>query len=127
MFRCRPQIDGSAIRATTLILFANILLDAGGMNAAIVRQLLWTNNANVYNGGAILYDLDFVASSWQSPSCDLWEEIRSDDMFWDLTQFKLAMELGARFAARMGDSSRAQLYKSQLVLIAQKLVTLFTL
>jgi hypothetical protein len=35
-----PQTDGPAIRATTLMLYANILLDMN--NASVVNKLLWT-------------------------------------------------------------------------------------
>ena len=47
---CRPQTDGPGLRSATLIMFANMLLDAGQQD--YVRQFLWTNDQS-YNGGAI--------------------------------------------------------------------------
>jgi glucoamylase len=28
-------------------------------------------------------DLDWVMENWKSDGCDLWEEIHSDDFFWN--------------------------------------------
>jgi glucoamylase len=75
---CRPQNDGPAARATT-----NMLLLESGLwsNAALVEPLVFK-------------DLDYVAASWHQPGCDLWEEIRSTDLFWGLTHSLMAMTFG---------------------------------
>mmetsp|Transcript_13060 Transcript_13060/g.25316 ORF Transcript_13060/g.25316 Transcript_13060/m.25316 type:complete len:511 (-) Transcript_13060:336-1868(-) len=104
---CRPQTDGPALRAQTLMAFGNYLRSNGGSD--YVKANLWTGSSQ-YNGGAIKYDLDWVADNWQSSGCDLWEEIRSTDFFWNRMAFKRAMQQGAKFAALLGDSDSASRY-----------------
>jgi hypothetical protein len=45
-------------------------------NDAYVREFLWTSDARRFNGGAIKYDLDWVANNYNALGCDLWEEIQ---------------------------------------------------
>jgi len=105
---CRPQTDGPALRARTLIKYAAQLGKVGKSDA--VKAYLWTGDANKYNGGAIKYDLDWVASNWKQNGCDLWEEIQSDDFFWNRFMFRAALKMGAQFATSMGDSQSASRY-----------------
>jgi len=105
---CRPQTDGPALRAFTLVMFANTLLNQG--NTDFVKKYLWTGST-CYNGGAIKFDLDWVAHNWSQDSCDLWEEIRSNDHFWNSFNFQNALLEGSIFAAKMGDSNSSQKYK----------------
>jgi len=105
---CRPQTDGPALRAKTLIAYADKL----GNGSSIVKQLLWTGDDSVHNGGAIKYDLEWVASNWQSNGCDLWEEIESSDFFWNRFMSRAAMHIGARFASDMGDSAASSRYSA---------------
>lgn len=83
---CRPQTDGPGLRGTTLVLHAQKLVRTSSSyfsnyfkiqsgNIAFVKQYLWTGSSS-YNGGAIKYDLDWVAANWQQSGCDLWEEIQ---------------------------------------------------
>lgn len=110
---CRPQNDGPGLRATTLIIAANSLLAAG--EEAYVKANLWTGNANdALHGGAIKYDLDYVVSQYATNTCDLWEEIRDPDLFWNRFTMKKAMILGQAFATKMGDSSSAASYASAM-------------
>lgn len=81
---CRPQTDGPALRSATLIRFANILIENGQED--YVKQYLWTGSS-AYNGGAIKYDLDWVINHWTENGCDLWEEVRSDNFFWNRMAF----------------------------------------
>lgn len=67
---CRPQTDGPGLTSASLIMFANLLLDAGQLS--YVKQNLWTSDGTK-NGGAIKYDLDWIVKNWQSAGCDLWE------------------------------------------------------
>lgn len=75
----RPQNDGPATAAITLMEFANSYLSAGGKKAAVLL--------NIYNSTAnptmapVMKDLLFVASNWSSPSFDLWEEEESDHFY----------------------------------------------
>jgi hypothetical protein len=43
---------------------------------AYVREFLWTSDASRYRGGAIKWDLDWVAVNYNAHGCDLWEEIQ---------------------------------------------------
>lgn len=72
-----------------------------------VNQYLWNHNGR---GGAINYDLDWVVNNWQSDSCDLWEEVRSSDIFWNLMAFRYTLKSAADFARQMGSSSDAYTY-----------------
>jgi len=47
-------------------------------------------------------------------SCDLWEEIQSKDLFWNIFTRRKALYLGAEFASKMGDSSRATAYANKV-------------
>lgn len=66
-------------------------------------------------------NLDDVINGYDSNTCDLWEEIRSTDFFWNRVTMKYSMELGAAFATTMGDSSSAQVYSSTASKISSKL------
>ena len=96
------------LRATSLIIAANSLIAAG--ESDYVKQYLWTGDSSVYNGGAIKYDLDYVVSGFNSSTCDLWEEIRDENFFWNRATMKKAMIVGAEFATQMGDSTAAASY-----------------
>ena len=82
------------------MLAADSLIAAGEMS--YVQQYLWTGDKNKYNGGAIKFDLDYVISNYDTNTCDLWEEIRDSDLFWNRATMKKAMIVGASFASKMG-------------------------
>eukprot|EP00005_Dracoamoeba_jomungandri_P013781 CAMPEP_0174267976 /NCGR_PEP_ID=MMETSP0439-20130205/35697_1 /TAXON_ID=0 /ORGANISM="Stereomyxa ramosa, Strain Chinc5" /LENGTH=501 /DNA_ID=CAMNT_0015355839 /DNA_START=92 /DNA_END=1593 /DNA_ORIENTATION=- len=105
---CRPQTDGPGLRAITLINFAEALI--ANNDSSFVSQYLWTNGP--FNGGVIKYDLDWVAANWSQDGCDLWEEIHSDDLFWNRFTMKNALFLGANFAKSQGDTTSASRYLS---------------
>ena len=102
---CRPQTDAPGLRATTLSLYANVLIAAG--HTDVVQRYLWTGN-----GGAIKVDLDWVVSNWKLNGCDLWEEIRSDDFFWGRLNFRRGLLQGAAIAEKFGDTTSAAKYRS---------------
>lgn len=77
---------------------------------AYVQENLWTGNDNVLHGGAIKYDLDYIINNYATSTCDLWEEIRDTDFFWNRITMKKALIVGAAFAEQMGDSSSASKY-----------------
>jgi glucoamylase len=109
---CRPQNDGPGLRATALILAANSLIAAGEKD--YVKQYLWTGDGSKYHGGAIKYDLDWVVNGYNSNTCDLWEEIRDPDFFWNRITMKKAMIVGAEFAQAMGDYTSANAYTAAM-------------
>lgn len=111
---CRPQTDGPGLRATTLIIYAQALIEANDL--AYVQRYLYTGSQSVFNGGAIKYDLDWLAigtngvPGWAQNGCDLWEEVQSDDFFWNRMTFRRALYMGAAFAYQMRDYSSYELY-----------------
>ena len=105
---CRPQNDGPGLRALTLMTFADSLSAAG--DDEYVQSKLWTGSDDL-NGGAIKHDLDYVVEGWDSNTCDLWEEVRSKDFFWNRVTMKKAMIQGAKFAEKMGDTASAGTYR----------------
>jgi hypothetical protein len=76
-----------------------------------VRKYLWTSDGS-YNKGAIHFDLDWVINHWSDNGCDLWEEIRSDDFFWNRMAFRYSLQLAEAFAKRIGDAASANNYAS---------------
>lgn len=104
---CRPQTDGPGLRAITLVTYANALIKAGKPEA--IKQYLWTGGSS-YNGGAIKHDLEWVTQNWDSSGCDLWEEVQSNDFFWNRFTMYKALTVGATFATAMGDAASAKLY-----------------
>lgn len=97
-------------QATALMIFADSLIENGQMD--YVKEYLWTNDNNKYQGGAIKRDLDYIISGFSSSTCDLWEEIRSSNLFWNRLTMKKAMGMGADFASLMGDTNSANTYLS---------------
>ncbi len=95
----RPQNDGPAIRALTMIQgFAN--LEQLGQNpGADLRQ-------------AIAADLEYTANHINSQGFDLWEEVRGLHFFTGLLQWK-ALKRGTAWARQQGLDSLAQLLESR--------------
>lgn len=91
----RPQNDGPATSATTLINFANAYMSSGG-SASTVQDV-------IYNA-PVKADLLFVASNWSSPSFDIWEE-ESGYHFYNRLVSHRALVSGADFATKMGKCS----------------------
>ena len=110
--RCRPQNDAPGLRSITIISYANAVLSKSSTGSQYIKSTLWTGADDNNNGGVVKYDLDWVADNWQSTSCDLWEEVQSNNFFWNRFTMRKAMLLGAAFAKTMGDSDSASKYAS---------------
>ncbi|KAK3651509.1 hypothetical protein LTR56_005651 [Elasticomyces elasticus] len=98
----RPQNDGPATSAITLMEFANNYLANGG-SIDTVKQKIY-DSATYPANAPVKKDLLFVASNWTSSSFDLWEEEASDHFYTRMVQ-RCALVMGAAFATKMGDSS----------------------
>lgn len=61
--------------------------------------------------------MDHVVTNYGSTTCDLWEEIRSDDLFWNKFTMRKALVLGSEFATSMKDSTRANSYSQTAKLL----------
>lgn len=100
----RPQNDGPAESATTLMDFANAYLANGG-DTSVVQEHIWDSN-NFESQAPVLKDLLFVATNWSSPSFDLWEEESSDHFFNRLVSYR-ALAMGSEFASSLDDTDTA--------------------
>ncbi|WP_127716158.1 glycoside hydrolase family 15 protein [Halobacteriovorax sp. HLS] len=101
----RPQNDGPALRAITLIKFANTLLDNGEVE--LVKSLLY--NSSIPATSVIKRDLEYVSHHWSEDSFDYWEEVRGYHFHTSLAQ-RRAMKMGAKLAYRLEDYRAAAWY-----------------
>lgn len=95
----RPQRDGPALRATTIMNYINTIQE-------------WDSERykNIYNN-IVVPDLQYVARTWNLSGFDLWEEVNGTHFFTLMVQQR-AMALGAAAAKRYGDSASENLYVS---------------
>lgn len=103
----RPQNDGPALRAITLMRFANGLLDEG--DRSYVSTLY---DGKLPTDSVIKADLEYVAHHWPDSDIELWEEMRGHHFYARLVQRRALLD-GARFADRMGDGGAAQFYRAE--------------
>lgn len=112
----RPQNDGPALRAISMIKFARLLLSEG--NHDYVLKKLY--HGSLPAKSAIKIDLEYTAHEWRKPSFDLWEE-EMGMHFYTLLAQHTALQEGAVLADDLGDSLAAEYYRKQADLIAHKL------
>ncbi|KAF4550318.1 Glucoamylase-like protein 2 [Elsinoe fawcettii] len=104
----RPQNDGPATAAITLMEFANKYVEDGG-SIETVKSRLYDSTANP--DAPIQKDLLFVASNWTTPDFDLWEEVVSAHFYTRMVQRRALLQ-GADFAAKLGDSATSDILAS---------------
>ncbi|KAG0140832.1 hypothetical protein CROQUDRAFT_664660 [Cronartium quercuum f. sp. fusiforme G11] len=115
----RPQRDGPALRATSLMKFARIYLLRGGTVAAeYVREVLY--DGQWASRSVIKADLEYIAATWREKSFDLWEEVDGHHFF-TFSVIQRALADGASFSRQMGDPGAADWYQSQLLEIRPRL------
>ncbi|KAG8959314.1 hypothetical protein FRC03_008159 [Tulasnella sp. 419] len=115
----RPQRDGPALRAITLIDFANHLLDRGGKyDIQYVTNHLYKKELPAHS--VIKADLEYVSKRWSESSFDLWEEIDGHHFFTFIVS-RTALEKGAKLARRLSDLHASEFYASQAVRITKEL------
>lgn len=102
---CRPQNDGPGLRAITLMAYAKA--------RPSVQQRVWP---------LVRLELDWVAANYESDGCDLWEEVRSGDFFWNRFTMRMALLQGQNFTRDAGhDIERADKYGGVAAAIGDKL------
>ena len=114
----RPQNDGSALRASVLIHFAQQLLNDNEIE--YVKTNLYNNNLDPNSMGVIKMDLEYTAHHWSDLNFDLWEEVFGHHFFTAMVQQKALYE-GAALARRLNDSEAAVYYEQQADLINARL------
>ncbi|MBI1861010.1 MAG: glycoside hydrolase family 15 protein [Deltaproteobacteria bacterium] len=102
----RPQDDGPALRAMTLIRLARILILEG--QSHLVSQKLYTSGWD----SVIKTDLEYVSHNWRNTSFDLWEEVRGHHFYTRMVQRKALLD-GADLANQLGDAGAAFWYREQ--------------
>ncbi|RKO97974.1 hypothetical protein CXG81DRAFT_15603 [Caulochytrium protostelioides] len=107
---CRPQNDGPALRATTLVQFAYAWVSRGG-NGTVVTEYLYPIIKN---------DLDYVVNHWSDQTCDLWEEVRSAHFFTRFVQ-RMGLLVGAQLARDQNETAVADGYTRHADEITQSL------
>ena len=112
----RPQNDGPALRAITMIKFARILFSEGNQDYVL---------KHLYHGvlpadSVIKKDLEYVAHHWNEHSFDLWEEEKGMHFYTLLTQHT-ALQEGAKLADELKDSAAADFYRQESEKIGLKL------
>jgi len=103
----RPQNDGPALRAITLIKFANTLLDLG--ETELVKNLFY--NSSIPATSIIKRDLEFVSHHFNEISFDYWEEVIGYHFSTEMVQRRSLIE-GAKLARRLNDDAAADWYMS---------------
>ncbi|KUI55350.1 Glucoamylase [Cytospora mali] len=86
----RPQRDGPALRAITLITYANWLINNGYTSTA--SSILWPIIEN---------DLNYVAQYWNNTGYDLWEEVSGSSFFTIANQHRSLVQ-GSAIASTLG-------------------------
>lgn len=115
----RPQRDGPALRAITLIGFADYLLERGTpQDIAFVKSHLYAPTLPA--DSVIKADLEYVARYWKEHSFDLWEEIDGHHFFTYIASLA-ALSRGATLATELDDPHAAQFYTTQALQIEAEL------
>ncbi|ORZ38793.1 Six-hairpin glycosidase-like protein [Catenaria anguillulae PL171] len=105
----RPQLDGPALRATTLMRFAQEYLRRGGSIDRVRNDL--------YRGvlpadTPIKIDLELTSRALGKPNFDLWEEVMGQHFYTTAAQ-RRALLTGAKFARFMNDTGAGDFYDRQ--------------
>ncbi|KAL2818000.1 putative glucoamylase precursor [Aspergillus cavernicola] len=91
----RPQRDGPALRASSLIAYGNYLINNDQEALAIAN--IWPIVQN---------DLAYVGQYWTGTTFDLWEEVEGSSFFTTAVQYKALVE-GDAFATAVGGTCEA--------------------
>lgn len=112
----RPQNDGPASRAITLISWAQLLIREGKED--YVKKHLY--DSTLPTQSVIKTDLEYVANNWRISSFDLWEETKGKH-FYTLMMERRALLDGAQLARELADPNAAEWYTQQAKSIESQL------
>jgi GH15 family glucan-1,4-alpha-glucosidase len=51
--------------------------------------------------------MEWIHTNWRQDGCDLWEEVHSNDFFWNRMAYYHSMDIGAKLFRKIGDSTYA--------------------
>jgi len=111
----RPQRDGPALRALTLMSYLKEVNET--------HPALWTSTEgldffkDLYDAAmpahsTIKADLEYVSHTWHNPGFDLWEEIQGMHFFTTMVQWR-ALREGSLLAAAFNDLGASEWYAAQ--------------
>lgn len=107
----RPQNDGPALRAVTIIRLSHQLLQE--KQKKLVKHL-FDGSAPSQDGinaaGVIKADLDYIVGHWTDVSYDPWEEVKARHFYTRLVQRKALLD-GSWLADRLGNHAAAKQYR----------------
>ena len=112
----RPQNDGPAIRAITLIRFARTLLREG--QSELVRTMLYDSRLPTFS--VIKTDLEYVSHHALEESFDLWEEVKGQHFYTRMVTRRALIE-GALLARELGDPRAADWYEERALLLTREI------
>ncbi|TYJ57790.1 hypothetical protein B9479_001400 [Cryptococcus floricola] len=117
----RPQRDGPALRAITVLKYANFLLDRRyPADIQYLRQWIYNPKRLKSVGPVLKNDLEEVAHGWFKPGFDIWEEVDGYHLF-NLLVSRRALWEGQALASRLGDKEAASYYGLQAQRIGDSL------
>ena len=103
---CRPQTDAPGLRTTTYCKYADILLENGKKDEIINK--IWP---------LIKHDLEWLVPNWGQNTCDLWEEARCDDFFFNRYTMRKGLLDAERIAKELGFATEANKFKETAKMI----------
>ncbi|KAF1950173.1 glucan-alpha-1,4-glucosidase-like protein [Byssothecium circinans] len=111
----RPQRDGPALRAITLISYLRAYNSShpslwNTRDGDDFYDLFYT--AEMPARSVIKADLEYVSHNWDQTSFDLWEEVEGMHFFTAMVQLR-ALREGAQIARAFGDTAAADWYAKQ--------------
>ncbi|CUS14271.1 unnamed protein product [Tuber aestivum] len=119
----RPQRDGPALRALTLMSFIRVV----NQTHPELVTLQWISrlyNPDLAAKSIVKSDLEYVSHHWDAIGFDLWEEIQDSHFFTALVQHK-ALVQGRDLALSLGDHGAASWYDDQQVALRDFIKTGF--
>jgi glucoamylase len=100
----RPQRDGPALRASTMIDFVNSEIRHNGSTSyGDFKSLYWN---------VIRPDLEYVAQNWRNQGFDVWEEVYGVHFFTVMVQLR-ALIAGSQIAHHMDDALTMDRYRGE--------------
>lgn len=112
----RPQNDGPALRAITLIRFARILLREG--QGEFVRAMLYDSRLPTHS--VIKTDLEYISHHAFEKSFDVWEEVKGDHFFTRMV-IRRALVEGAKLARTLSDPGAADWYEERAQIMSREI------
>ncbi len=116
----RPQHDGPALRAISMMRIHQILLKSESDEASRTSLLKSLYSADIADRSVIKSDLEYLAHFAQTPCVDLWEELTGSH-FYTLMTVRASLEMGASFAQKQNDPSAGSFYLQQSTAIGELL------